>query len=230
MHALVSAVFLRRGGSDPLMQDAQPQPPDVEPPESVQTSGGEGHPVVGADGSRQPVLPEGPLEDRSGALGLEVRQSAAAQEIPGVLIADRQGEAPDAVPGRKRPLEVGGPQVVGRLGGRRHTPGCCRGRRRRRFFTNPSRASRLPASAWSSGSMAGCRRPRPKSGPRTCSGSWPTSDRPFSGSTRIPRRDQGQSLFPNRFLSRPKPRSRDRGPGAIAKNLTPATRSVAPPG
>ena len=39
-----------------------------------------------------------------------------------MLIADRQGEAPDAVSGGKLALEVGGPQVVGRLGGRRHRP------------------------------------------------------------------------------------------------------------
>jgi hypothetical protein len=63
VHPLVGAVLFRVGGEDPLVLNAQPQPPDVELRKPVNAGRGEGHAVVGANRARQPVLPEQPVED-----------------------------------------------------------------------------------------------------------------------------------------------------------------------
>ncbi len=63
MHPFVGAVLLGTGGQDPLVLNAQQQPPHVELRETVDPRRGERHPVVGANGSRQAVLPEEAIED-----------------------------------------------------------------------------------------------------------------------------------------------------------------------
>jgi len=68
--------------------------------------------------ARGAEFPEGALEDRAGAAALDVRQSPAGEEIAGMLIADREGIAPDAVAGGELSLEVGGPEIVRGVGGR----------------------------------------------------------------------------------------------------------------
>jgi hypothetical protein len=45
VHALVSAVLLRVGGQDPLVLDAEPQPPDIETGEAVDAGGRKGTPL-----------------------------------------------------------------------------------------------------------------------------------------------------------------------------------------
>lgn len=50
VHALMGAVFLWGSGSDALVLDTQPHPPDVELGKAVDTAGGEGDAVVGTDG------------------------------------------------------------------------------------------------------------------------------------------------------------------------------------
>lgn len=74
---------------------------------------------------------EGPVEDRSGLGPAEPRQLSRYRVCAD---ADRQREAPDAVSGGKLPLDVGVPQVVGRLVGRRHAP---------RVLSGPSASSFL---------------------------------------------------------------------------------------
>jgi hypothetical protein len=52
MHALV----LGTGGENALVLNPQPHPPDVERRQAVNAGGCEGHPVIGPNGPRQPVL------------------------------------------------------------------------------------------------------------------------------------------------------------------------------
>ena len=63
MHAFVGTVLLGVRGQDPLVLNAQTQPPHVERREAVQRRGGEGHTVVGPHRPRQPVLTEEPIEN-----------------------------------------------------------------------------------------------------------------------------------------------------------------------
>ncbi len=62
-HPVVGAVVLGMSGQDPLMLNAQPDPPDVELRQAVNARGGKRHPVVRPDRGRQPVLAKEALED-----------------------------------------------------------------------------------------------------------------------------------------------------------------------
>ena len=79
MHSFVSAVVLRARRRNALMHDSQAHPPDVELGEAVQTYGRKRCTVVGANGSRQAVLTEEPLETGSGLHLLGRQQSVAAE-------------------------------------------------------------------------------------------------------------------------------------------------------
>jgi hypothetical protein len=116
MHALMGTIFLGRSGSDALVLDAQSHPPDIELGEAVDTAGGEGDSVVGADGVGEAKMAEGALEDGEGTAGFDIWQAATGQEETGVLIGDGEGEAPVTVTGVELAFEVSGPQVVGLLG------------------------------------------------------------------------------------------------------------------
>src|SRR5260370_29502954 len=84
---------------------------------------GEGHPVVGADGAGQAILPEEPVEDGAHAVALRGEQAVTGEEVAGVLVGDRQRIAVDAVAGPEVALEVRGPEIVGLRGGRRDDAG-----------------------------------------------------------------------------------------------------------
>ncbi len=90
VNAFVGAVLLGMRGQDALVLDAQAQPPDIELREAVQPLSRERHAVVRADRTREPVLPEQPLEDRPPAVSLGGAQAVARQEIARVLIGHRQ--------------------------------------------------------------------------------------------------------------------------------------------
>ena len=77
---------------------------------------GERASIVGADRPWQAKITEGAFEDGSGTEAPGIGQSLAGEEIAGMLIADGQGEAPDAVAGGELAFEVGGPQIVGGVG------------------------------------------------------------------------------------------------------------------
>jgi hypothetical protein len=119
VHALVAAVLLRVARLDALDGDAQAQPPDGELGEIEQGIGaGEGHAVVGADGARQAALAEELLEGCDGEVfagGLE--RLAQEQETRGV-VGDGERIAVAAVAELELALEVGAPEIVGRLAGR----------------------------------------------------------------------------------------------------------------
>ena len=102
-----------RGRVNALMLDAEPHPPYVELREAVDAVGGEGHTVVGADRARQAELPKSALEDRTGTVTFDVRPPLTGQQVPSVLIADREREAPHAIARGELALEVGRPEIVG---------------------------------------------------------------------------------------------------------------------
>ena len=81
VHALVGAIRLRLRGPDALELDAEPQPPDVELREAVDARGGEGDPVVGANGMRQAVVTEETLEDGPHAVALGGEQTVAREQV-----------------------------------------------------------------------------------------------------------------------------------------------------
>lgn len=116
----MGSVLLRVRREDPLVLNAQAEPPHVELGEPVNPGRGKGHAIVRADRPGQPVLAKEPLEDRTHPVTLHREQAVARQEIPGVLVGDRQGVAVEAIAGAEVALEVGGPQIVGLRGGRRH--------------------------------------------------------------------------------------------------------------
>jgi hypothetical protein len=103
-----------------LVLDPEPHPPDVERGEAMDAARGERHPVVGPDGPGQPERAEGALEDGPRTARLDVGQGATGEQIARVLVANRERIAPDPVPGGELPFEIGGPQVVGGRGDRRH--------------------------------------------------------------------------------------------------------------
>src|SRR5919109_322994 len=68
------------------------------------------------EGARQSVLAKEPIEDGLDAVALGGEQTVARQEIPGVLVGDRQRVAVDRVPRAEVTFEVGGPEIVGLSG------------------------------------------------------------------------------------------------------------------
>jgi hypothetical protein len=109
----VPAVLLRVGGQDPLVLNAEAQPPHVELRQAVNAGGGEGHPVVGTNRTRQPVLAKQPVEDGADADALRAEQAMTGQQIASVLVGDRQRVTVDPIAGAEVALEVGCPEIVG---------------------------------------------------------------------------------------------------------------------
>src|SRR6266481_1088265 len=60
VHPFVGAVLLRRRGSNTLMLNAEPEPPDIELRQAVNPGRRERDPIVGANRVRQAVLAEQP--------------------------------------------------------------------------------------------------------------------------------------------------------------------------
>ncbi len=123
VHAFVPPVLLRRGRTDPLVLDAEPDPPDAELREPVQSGVGEGHPIVGPDRAREPIRAESALEHRARPGHAHGEQRLDADEKARVLIGDRERVAVDAVARLELPFEVGGPELVRRGGPDRHHAG-----------------------------------------------------------------------------------------------------------
>ena len=115
MHALVSAVLLRLARFDPLVADAELQPPRGELTQPACTPGCERRSVVRSDRIRQPVLTKRRFED-----GLHLPQSHlwepfAANQESAVAIHQSQWVASLSIAGPEVALEVRTPHSVGAL-------------------------------------------------------------------------------------------------------------------
>jgi hypothetical protein len=123
MHPRVGTVLLGAGGQDPLVLNAQPDPPHVELRQPVNAAGGKRHAVVRANGARQPVLAEEAVEDRADALALGREQAVTAEQVARVLVGDRERIAIEAIAGAEVALEIRRQRSFGRavVGGT--TPG-----------------------------------------------------------------------------------------------------------
>src|SRR6266850_1952217 len=97
VHALVRAVLLRRGREDPLVLNAQAQPPDVERRQPVNAARGEGYPVVRTNRARQAIFAKQAIEDRAHPVAFRREQAVAREEIAGVLVSDGQRITVDPV-------------------------------------------------------------------------------------------------------------------------------------
>ena len=104
VHAFMRAVLPRRRRVNALMLDAEPHPPHVELGETVDATRGEGDPVLRPHRARQAELPRGALEDGPGPVAFDVRPPLTGQQVPGVLIADGEREAPHAIARRELAL------------------------------------------------------------------------------------------------------------------------------
>jgi len=120
MHALVRTILLRMRGQDPLVLNAEPQPPYIERRQAVKRHRCEGHAVVGANGPRQPVGAEQTIEDRADAGAIRRQQALTPEQVARVLIGDRQRIAVDPIAGPELAFEIGRPQIVGVRRGRCH--------------------------------------------------------------------------------------------------------------
>src|SRR5262249_37412740 len=89
VHALVSAILVRRGRENPLVPNAQALPPHVQLREPMNPGGREGHPIVRANRAWQPMLAKQPVEDRTHAVAFRREQAVAGQEIAGVVVGHR---------------------------------------------------------------------------------------------------------------------------------------------
>jgi hypothetical protein len=119
----VGAVLLGVGGQDALMLNPQPQPPDIELGEAVDPARGERDPVVGPDRLGEAEGPEGLLEDGAHPAPFRGAEPLTRQQVPRVLIGNRQRVAVDPVPGPELALEVGRPEIIRRAGRWRHDAG-----------------------------------------------------------------------------------------------------------
>jgi len=123
MHPFVGPVLLGTGGQDPLVLNAEADPPHVELRKAVDAGGGERHPVVGANGAGQPVLAKEAIEDGADAPPFSREQAVTAEQVARVLVRDRQRIAIDAIAGPEVALEIRGPEIIRLVRRRGTTPG-----------------------------------------------------------------------------------------------------------
>src|SRR5690606_7571346 len=97
VHSLVGAILLRPARMDALVLDAEAHPPDIELGEAVDAGGGEGHPIVGPNGPRQAIGPEGPLEERASRQAMRGREPVAGEQVPGMQVRDGERVAVEPV-------------------------------------------------------------------------------------------------------------------------------------
>lgn len=113
MHALVTAVLVGAGQVNEEGSDAELDPPDVEPGQTVDGLGGEGGAVVGADGVRKAKFGENTFKNGPGGRVAGAGEGVDGEEIAGEAIGDDEGIAVDAVEGLELAFEIGGPDLVG---------------------------------------------------------------------------------------------------------------------
>ena len=112
VHALVRAVFLRRGRSHELHFDTLFDPPQTQTREAAQPVGGERRTQIAANDFGQAVVAHQRAKGLQRALELLVGPRRAGEQVVAVAVADRQGIAALSVAERKPALEIHGPDVV----------------------------------------------------------------------------------------------------------------------
>jgi len=100
---------------DAFWEDSQLDPPHSQGRQPTQAYAGKRRTVVGADGPREAILPEGSFQNRAHLRTSGLAQPMARQEIPGGGILHGKGVDPHSIPGAEPALEVDAPQVVGLL-------------------------------------------------------------------------------------------------------------------
>jgi len=113
MHTLMATVLLWFTGFDELGHDAQSYPPCGELGETGQGVGGERHPVVSADTSRQSEFLEQASEHRFGFSHASGSQCLAAKQEAAETIGHSKGITVQSIAGFELSLEVGTPPIVG---------------------------------------------------------------------------------------------------------------------
>ena len=151
MEAFVPAVLLRMAGIDPLVPDAELDPPGRQRRQPGRPGRGEGRAVVGADHVGQAIFPKSPLEQRLGFVMRRAGGGRYADQIAAEPVRHRQGFDARAVAEPNPTLVVDAPDMVGVL---RHGQFA---KPRRTAAPHPSAANQARALEY----LAGRRRRRP---------------------------------------------------------------------
>src|ERR1700688_3530223 len=113
MHAFMAAVLLRTARLDALDGNAEPQPPNGESAQVEQTIGrGEGHAVVGTNGSWQAAFLKQALKGGKGSLFLDRLHGLAEQKVAASVIGNGQGVTIPLIAQHELALVVGTPQSI----------------------------------------------------------------------------------------------------------------------
>ena len=112
MHALMSAVLLRRGRMDEVRGDAELHPPGRQFGEAARAARAERRAIVAADRQRQAMLAKSPLKTRANAFdgggdNPQFDQKAA------LTVRHRQRIDPSLVAGAEPALEIRAPFIIG---------------------------------------------------------------------------------------------------------------------
>ena len=116
VHPLVRTVLLRTARSDPLMDDAELHPPDVELAQTMDPRRRKRRAVVAANRLGQAALSKEAFEGLLHASRLHVAQRRASKQVPTEVVEDRQRVAVHAVASLELPLEIDSPNLVGSVG------------------------------------------------------------------------------------------------------------------
>src|ERR1700720_1975781 len=113
MHAFMAAVLLRTARLGSLDGNGEPQPPNGEFAQVEQTVGrGEGHAVVGTNGSGQAAFLKQALKGGKGSLFLDRLHGLAEQKVAASVIGNGQGVTIPLIAQDELALVVGAPQSM----------------------------------------------------------------------------------------------------------------------
>src|SRR5262245_2041021 len=112
MHPFVRSILLRTPRANRRVQSTELHPPDVEIREAVNRLSRERHAIVRANGDGQAVFAERPLKHGTRRDSLRRQPPAAGEQIPRVLIGDRERKTVQPIAGAELAFEVCGPEVV----------------------------------------------------------------------------------------------------------------------
>lgn len=126
--------MLRIAWGNARVGDAELEPPNVQPTETVNACGGKRGAVVTADSIGKSMFTKQAQELALDPFSAHVRESVAAEQIAAEVIDEGQRVAVEPVAHEELPFEVDGPNLVG-CGGA--APGCFQRRWRCRDRTRP---------------------------------------------------------------------------------------------
>src|SRR5262245_11463693 len=122
VHTLMTPVLLRLSRINPLRNNAKLEPPNRQWRKAGGSSRGKGRAIVRADLQRQTDLAEVLLEHRPDMLMVGTFDRLAAQQTAAEAIAQRQRITAALVASAEPTLEIGAPDIVGRLHGGKRLP------------------------------------------------------------------------------------------------------------